>query len=163
VAQVLLIGSYERLATTITGTTLGKSLFGLRVVGKPSLGGADGAPQVISRSRRIGRFGRRGALAVLPGGLAVAGLVLAATGSLIGLVLALAGATVAFLDAVAGLISGRCGHDRWAGTSVDRINWQAARPQVQTLGRAAATGVEGGFTALRGMRTARSQSGGAEE
>ena len=122
---------------------------------------ADPSP-AISRSWRIARFGRRGALAVLPVGLAAAGLVLAATGSLVGLALALAAATVAFLDAIAGLISGRCGHDRWAGTSVDRIHWQAPVPQVQTLGRAAATGVEGGFTALRGVRAARSQSGGSE-
>jgi len=168
VAQVLLVGSYELLATMITGTTLGKSLFGLRVIslpgsGRPGFGPSTEAPEVMSRTRRIGRLGRRSALAVLPGGLAVAGLVLAATGSPFGLVLALAGAAVAFLDAAAGLISGRCGHDRWAGTGVVRINWRLPRAQVQSLGRAAATGVEGRFTALRGMRTARSESDSAQE
>lgn len=115
IGQVLLVALYEWLGLSTIGTTVGKAVFGIQVI-MPT---ADGTP--ARRGVRFGRFAVRSAIAVLPGGLAVAFFAVAVLGVgfgwLVGPVL-LGFAAIDFLATPPEAEARRCLHDRAGRTLV---------------------------------------------
>jgi hypothetical protein len=134
-AQLALVLCYEWLAVLLTGVTLGKALMGVRVL----IVDRDGGPVVWGR--RALRVLARSTLAVLPGGILVSTLVVAATGSGPALVVATAAFAILFIDTAVGVPNGVCVHDRLGHSRVYRIMWREA-------GRAAGTAIHSTGAAL---------------